>query len=403
MRASRLLALCALLVLAFAAQAGAQSQTVTLSGGDLGLNEYPVSVLWTGGPLAEDATICLVAPGVQTPGQVEHTADGDTLIWFLAEVPAGGSRTYVIFENEGCADTSFRWQSAGRNLTNLMYGDTPVLQYWHLPFNWHPDSIIDTLKPFYHVYAPDGSRQITKGPGGLYTHHRGIFFGYNRVTYEGSGGSLDVWHATTGAHSQHKSFVRQWAGPVFGGHVVEIAWLNGNQEFITEYRTVRVFKQSDGNFFIDVESTLNSHVGPVTLDGDNHHAGVQFRAAQYVADNTASARFIRPAAWAELDPYREFAGENDMDWNAYQFIIEDDPYTVAYFTNPIVNPEGIRPREMSERRYGRFGEFIPVIVPADEPLDFKYRFWITTHRDDIEREELQAQFDNYMQYQFPVE
>lgn len=357
------------------------------------IDDVPISVIWEGDSLSTDTPICLVNGNERTPGQVEITADGRTKIWFLANVPAGESRSYEIVVGENCATVVFEWVSSDAQTTQLRYGGVGVLDYIHPVYD--PANVTGTKKPFHMVYSPDGSRLITKGIGGLYTHHRGIFFGYNNISFAGASG-VDVWHANAGAYPEHREIVAEWAGPVSGGHVAIIDWIHNGEVFITETRRVWAFKRSDGEIIIDFHSTLESHVGDVILDGDNHHAGVQFRAAQYVADHSGPSRFLRPEGWEHLDPFGEHAGELEMPWNAFQFVIEDDAYTVGYFTNPIVNPTGIRPREMSERRYGRFGEFIPTVLPGDGTLDFKYRFWISSRRDDITREEIQAQYVNYL-------
>lgn len=360
------------------------------------IDEIPVSVLWEGSALNTDTAICLVDGAERTPGQVELTADGKTKIWFLANVPAGESRSYEIVVGEHCATAYFEWVAGDEYTTRLRYGEVGVLDYVHPVYD--PSNVTGTKKPFHMVYSPDGSRHITKGVGGLYTHHRGIFFGYNNISFAGASG-VDVWHANAGSYPEHREIVAAWAGPVMGGHIVVIDWIHNGQVFITETRRVQAFKRSDGEIIIDFHSTLESHVGDVVLDGDNHHAGVQFRAAQYVADHPGPSRFLRPEGWEHLDPYGEFAGQLEMPWNAFQFVIEGETYTVGYLTNPLINPTGTRPREMSERLYGRFGEFIPTVLPGDGTLDFKYRFWISARRDDISREELHAQYVNYLLFE----
>nr|MCU0875452.1 PmoA family protein [Pirellulaceae bacterium] len=50
----------------------------------------------------------------------------------------------------------------------------PVARY---EYAYAADRFQDTYKPFLHVLDADGKEPITKGPGGFYTHHRGIFIG----------------------------------------------------------------------------------------------------------------------------------------------------------------------------------------------------------------------------------
>jgi peptidoglycan-associated lipoprotein len=39
-----------------------------------------------------------------------------------------------------------------------------------------------TYKPFYHLYDKNGEDFVTKGPGGKFTHHRGIYFGFDQYS-----------------------------------------------------------------------------------------------------------------------------------------------------------------------------------------------------------------------------
>ena len=78
--------------------------------------------------------------------------------------------------------------SDGKTLVRYMYGYDPST----------PESLHKTDKPFLHVFDADGKKPITKGPGGQYTHHRGIFIGWNRIKVAGK--SYDRWHMKGGCH-----------------------------------------------------------------------------------------------------------------------------------------------------------------------------------------------------------
>ena len=54
-----------------------------------------------------------------------------------------------------------------------------------------------TYKPFLHVFDAAGKAPITMGPGGQYTHHRGIFIGWSKLGFNGK--SYDRWHMKDGA------------------------------------------------------------------------------------------------------------------------------------------------------------------------------------------------------------
>ncbi|MEX2602359.1 MAG: DUF6807 family protein [Balneolaceae bacterium] len=370
--------------LAFAG-CGQSSETITLSGGEFGYDNVPISVETEPGRWSDGTALCLESGGVSVAGQVEERMDGSSAIWFLAQVPAGESVTYQVTENGDCHGILFNWAETGERVVTLEAGGMPVLEYVHPVYD--SENVEDTKKPFHHVYAPSGDRRITKGVGGLYSHHRGIFFGYNqtRVGEE----SYDIWHAYDGERSEHEQIEKEWAGPVFGGHELTIHWKGYEGEtFAIETRRLRAFQVSSDRTVIDLETTLRSVAGEIELDGDLQHAGVQFRTAQYVADNSNQTRYFRPEPWTdhpadeELEDIERFV---DLPWNAFQFVIEEDDYTVGYIRHS-ENPSG---GQFSERLYGRFGEFIPTVIDEENPLTLRYRFLIMEGHE-VSRETLNS-------------
>jgi hypothetical protein len=316
-------------------------------------------------------SFCIEANEELIPAQAEPLTDTETRIWWFANQPAGETVEYTIHRNEECSDEEYSWVRTGDQSIKLQYNGQPLIQYEHPVYD--RDDAEHTKKPFHHVFDPLSDHLITKGPGGLYSHHRGIFFGYNHVYV--NDGRVDIWHANDGERSEHVEVIREITGPAAGGHVLKIHWKDRSGDtFIEETRDVRVSQHTDNSFFIDFKSVLNPVHGPVRLEGDLQHAGVQFRAAQYVADNAESTVFIRPDRWSDLPPDEELDEENwnDLPWNAMNFNIEGNEYTVAYLSHP-ANPGG---SEMSERRYGRFGQFFPYHLTEDNPLELRYRFWI---------------------------
>lgn len=95
--------------------------------------------------------------------------------------------------------------------------------------------------------------------------------------------------------SERNEIVNEFIGPVIGGHTIQIHWKDYNGDVvINELRDIRVFGYSDNSFFIYSHAKLSSEAGLVVLDGDLQHAGVQFRASQFVAEHASSTKFIRP-------------------------------------------------------------------------------------------------------------
>src|SRR2546429_9098137 len=64
----------------------------------------------------------------------------------------------------------------GQGFRDLFFGDQPIYRY--VTPKYDPANRDATLKPFLHVYGFHGEGFITKGAGGMETHHRGIFFGF---------------------------------------------------------------------------------------------------------------------------------------------------------------------------------------------------------------------------------
>ncbi|MEX2404960.1 MAG: DUF6807 family protein [Balneolales bacterium] len=354
-----------------------QEEIFTVLSNDHDLINAPVYAELESGNYDENTVVCLNSETEIIPGQIETVSGTKHKLWWVVNQTAGESKTYTINRDEECSTVNFSWETVSDGATRLVLGDQPIIQYEHPVYD--KDNVEETKKPFHHVYNPAGNELISNGPGGLYPHHRGIFFGFSQIYRDGSDEQINIWSSSNGERSEHVEIIKEFTGPVMGGHIVQIDWKDreGNS-FIEETREIRVFQQPAGESLIDFHSTLKALDGPVRLEGDRQHAGVQFRAAQFVADHSEQTRFIRPAHLSHLQPDEEI-GEEDMmnlPWNAMNFKIEDQPFTVAYLSHPS-NPDA----EMSERLYGRFGEYFPHYLTAEDPLTAGYRFWITTHEE----------------------
>lgn len=342
---------------------------------------------------SEALPVCVAsADGQRRPGQIETLENGTARVWWIADIPAGMAANYALTTGEDCSEGTFSWQRHSDQLVELQFAGRPQIQYEHPVYN--ADRVEETKKPFHQVYDPDGSRLITKGLGGLYPHHRGIFYGFNEI-YIGDDiaakqNRINIWSSAAGEYQQHIDFVRTFEGPVMGGHAVLIDWndLQG-RPFAQEVREVRVYHQPDDEMLVEFVSSLRTLRGRVYLGGNRHHGGVQFRAAQPVADHPETLRYLRPAAWAHLPADEEANDESSvgLPWNAIQYPLEDREYTVAALSAP-ANPRGA---EMGERSYGRFGEYFPYEIDEDRSLELRYRFWISAG-GDITRETVESQY-----------
>ena len=254
----------------------------------------------------------------------------------------------------------------------------PLLLYFHTPFdpNAMPKEMGNpTMKPYHHLYASDGKTLLTNGPEGIYPHHRGIFFGFNNISYDGK--TADVWHGKKGAHQSHDKVILQEAGPLLGRQRVAISWHGGDDKtFANEERELTVYNLTGGTL-IEFESVLKTDLVKVRLDGDPQHAGFHFRACQDVEKNKEETYFLRPDGKGEKnkeinwDPKTK-KGPVNLPWDAMSFMVGGKRYTVVYLDNPH-NPKESR---SSERTYGRIGSYFEFDLTKDKPLKIDYRLWV---------------------------
>ncbi|MEM7603117.1 MAG: DUF6807 family protein [Verrucomicrobiota bacterium] len=239
----------------------------------------------------------------------------------------------------------------------------------------------ETYKPYCHLYQW-WSRDafITKGTGGKYPHHRGIFYGFSRISYTDDAGAdhekVDTWHCRQAAQV-HREFSTLEADSKQATLTSVIDWLGNNQKpFAIEERTL-TFSMKQQDVVIDFTSMLTPLVASIRLDGDPQHAGFQFRASQSVFDESAKATsYIRPETgvgkpgvtinWTSKTDNEQ---TRNLPWKGMAFRLKDKTYTVAYLDSP-ANP---KPARFSERDYGRFGSYFSTEVTRESPLTVNYR------------------------------
>lgn len=268
---------------------------------------------------------------------------------------------------------TFRWHDTPGEHAELRFGSRPVLRYMYKALDAR--NRVATYKVFHHLYDPSGRRLVTKGPGGRYTHHRGLFYGFNKTTY-GGGKKVDIWHCKGDVHQAHVRFLSTEEGPVLGRHRVEINWHGlGKEVFAREERELAVFNVP-GGILVEFASRLRSAGGRVRLDGDPQHAGFQFRADNEVASKTSKQTYyVRPDGVGRPGGTRNWPGRRDhvnLPWNAMSFVLGGERYTAAYLDSP-ANPKEAR---FSERDYGRFGSYFEYNLEEGKTLDVNYRIWL---------------------------
>jgi hypothetical protein len=383
---------CIALYLATAACAPGASSSIefTVAAGRHERNNVPVRVPMPRGQIGTEriASVTLAGPdGKSIPAQwtgpgLTSSAGGE-LHFVLPHLVAGESvRLKATLTTPSSSSAGgFTWRDQAGHHTDLKFGERSIITYHYERLDEStPASRVRTYKVFHHVFSPKGDRIVTGGlnedPRVHSPHHRGIFYGFNRITY-GNGKRADTWHCTDGAFQQHERFLASEQGSVLGRHRVEISWHGKDASFAEEERELTVYHVPGGHL-IEFASRLRSPSGRVRIDGDPQHAGFQFRAHNDVdAFTTNETIYVRPdgigkpAETRNWDPQTR-QGPVNMPWNAMSFVLDGKRYTVAYLDHP-GNPKEAR---FSEREYGRFGSYFEYTIEKDKPLSVNYRLWL---------------------------
>lgn len=298
----------------------------------------------------------------------------------------------------------FRWSDTEGQHLDLFHDGRAVARYVYEPIDESsPDRREETYKPYCHIYqAWSRDEFLTKGPGGKYTHHRGIYFGFSRVSYTDEDGeehrNIDTWHCRKD-HQIHRDFLEREAGSSEASFTSEIDWVDqdGNA-FVTEKRTM-TFSYSGDDLVVDFASTLEANVPEVRLDGDPQHAGFQFRASNEVFESNRNATYyIRPETGVgERGQTVNWSNKNDTEatrdlpWKALCVEVGGKTYTIAYLDHP----ENPKPARHSERDYGRFGSYFEATITPDDPLTVNYRLVI--RRGEMTPEEVAAFSEDFLE------
>jgi hypothetical protein len=284
-------------------------------------------------------------------------------------------------------------QTQGEHV-DVQFDNRPVLRYVNRP-RIESDHYL-TFKPFHQVFDPvkgntllsSGSHPNTKDF--LYPHHRGIFFGFNKISYEQDGKKMtaDIWHGTNNVYSTADQTTHADAGEVFAKQTSNISWHGSDgKTFAEETRTVVVYNVAGGTM-LDWSTEMTTKLDKVRLDGDPQHAGFHFRATQEVSKNTAKQTYyLRPDGKGQEGETRNWdTAKKDpktinLPWNAMSFVTNGKRYTALRINHPD-NPKETRG---SERDYGRFGDYFEWDLTPKTPLKLKYRVWVQEGEMTVEQ------------------
>ena len=254
----------------------------------------------------------------------------------------------------------------GQTLDILRDGK-PLVRYMYAFDDSDARTRESTYKAYHHVFDPSGQNVITKGPGGKFTHHRGIFIGWSKLGHAGK--RYDTWHMKNSS-IVHRKFVRTEATADRASVTSLIHWNNPEGEpMIEETRTLTVhFTDDTAHLLADFETELKAVNGDVELNGDPEHAGVQYRPHNDVVSNKSSKYTFHAD---DVNP----KSDRDLPWVALTYQVNEGVYTVQHMRHPD-NPG--KSLYSAYRDYGRFGNFFVTTIPDGETLTLRYRFRIIT-------------------------
>lgn len=252
---------------------------------------------------------------------------------------------------------------AGKHL-DILFNGRIVARYMYEYDPSTKQSRARTYKPFLHVFDGQGRWPITKGAGGLYTHHRGIFIGWSRIGFEGQ--RYDRWHNKDGEQA-HQKFTVQKASRT-GATVTSIVHWNDRkkQPILEEERTFFFHTPPRGaHFLLDVTSVIKATKGDLDLNGDPEHAGIQFRPANEVDKSVTTYVFPREDA----NPRKH----TDFPWVGETFGLKGEKFSAVIINHPD-NPK--KTKFSAYRDYGRFGAFPTAKIKKGGSRAFQYRFLV---------------------------
>ena len=247
---------------------------------------------------------------------------------------------------------------------DVQAGGKTVVRYMYAHDTSTPERHHETYKPYLHVFDAEGKKPITKGAGGKFTHHRGIFIGWNKIGFKGA--TYDRWHMKGGDIVHQKFLERQVKDGVAVSSSLNHWLVKDGEPILDEIRTMRVREGKDGErAVIDFRSRLEAKYGAVSLKGDPEHAGVHYRPANEV--DKKKTVYVFPEEGT--DPKKV----KDLPWVAESYTVDGKRYSVVHMNHP-GNPKGTK--HSAYRDYGRFGAFFEKDIAKGEVLDVKYRFLI---------------------------
>lgn len=242
----------------------------------------------------------------------------------------------------------------------------------------------ETYKVYTHVFDFAGKQPITKGPGGKYTHHRGLFIGWKDTMVNGV--DYDTWHMPN-CTQRHMSWESTQADDAKAVQRERVDWCDDKgAPFIGEVRTISAHAGDNGLRIIDFESELTSHAGRIELKGDLQHAGMQVRMANEVSEHEATTQYVMPDGAKEL--------EDDKVVGAWWMMCSPEVGGKRYYVMHMTHPSLVTGEPVySIRRYARFGAFFEPTLEEGKPALFRFR--VIVSEKELDRAQCVSLYADY--------
>jgi hypothetical protein len=247
----------------------------------------------------------------------------------------------------------------------------------------------ETYKVYTHLMGFEDKQPITKGAGGKYTHHRGLFLGWSKTKVSDT--SYDTW-SMKNSFQQHLNWEEIQMGEDKSSQVEMIRWYGWDEKtkkvgpaLVTEHRIIRASRGGEGLRYIDLTSYLDREGGDTQFRGDLQHAGVHLRMDNEVSEHEDTTQYILPDGAEELDDDKVVGAW----WVCASVVVREKRIWIMHMTPPN-HPSGVP--VYSIRRYGRFGAFWE---PDLKPEGIKLVFRIALSKNELDQAACQALYDAY--------
>ena len=319
-------------------------------------------------------------------------AKGIEVYWREKKLDPGMESRYTLRLGSGgkTPSTVFSFKE-GSGYSDLLYGKTPVLRQMTAYDPTSKDSLHQTYKTFHHVWGFHGDGFITKGAGGQYTHHRGLFIGFSKTRVGDK--QWDFWHCK-GVSVRHEKYdpAAEAMGPVLGRILSQTGWYDPDGKVVVrDYRQVTAWRQVEAQALLDFVITIEAVSDKVSLKGDPQHAGFQYRAVESKPGKGNKTTYVRST--------ESTGGKNDVwegaEWITGIFQHGENNYAVTHMDHP-KNP---RPTVYSTRNYGRFGAYFEKDLKKGEKLELRYRIFIvdTKKHPDVSVARYEKKYWDYIE------